>query len=416
MRLFRKKPDYTYYSQYRPKHDFRFDSRKFIIGLGVLAVIVLIGYLNLTRIQLLWKGYSFSETSDILTLTREEEKLILNQDKLDDISTWIKLSDKVSYYDEYQEYLAIKPKTKKKEIVSFINDSFDKQVPLLKELHYNDDDVWKIISFASYDDLEYLTTKEFDGEEVREFIQYDSCVIKNMEKYISAYKKYDSYNYAINVVNYPFIISTNPVTTSYVIQDPENILELVKPGFELSADYEPSDLTHSNLGLTPECSKNDAYMREEAAKALNEMAKDAKKEGYTLLVNSAYRSYKAQQKIYKETEESMGGQYAADYVANPGVSEHQTGLGIDLKSQSAVDRDVPFGDTADGRWVRENCYKYGFIMRFTEGTSDITGILHEPWHVRYVGKEAAQKIHDNGYTFEEYCLYENIIPKLKVKE
>ena len=130
--------------------------------------------------------------------------------------------------------------------------------------------------------------------------------------------------------------------------------------------------------------------------------------------NGKIKSYEEQEKIYQETEQKYGGAYAAEYVATPGASEHQTGLGIDMTSQSVVDKQrLVFGDTTEYKWVVENCAKYGFIVRFTEGTDGITGISHEPWHLRYVGKKVAKEIKDQNWTLEEYCLYKNVIPKFK---
>ena len=87
---------------------------------------------------------------------------------------------------------------------------------------------------------------------------------------------------------------------------------------------------------------------------------------------------------------------------------------IDMTSQSVVDKQrLVFGDTTEYKWVVENCAKYGFIVRFTEGTDGITGISHEPWHLRYVGKKVAKEIKDQNWTLEEYCLYKNVIPKFK---
>ena len=142
----------------------------------------------------------------------------------------------------------------------------------------------------------------------------------------------------------------------------------------------------------------------------------AKKEGLELVVNSAYRSYETQVAIYNDFETRYGGQYASEYVAAPGASEHQTGLGLDLTSQSVVDGErITFGDTEEYRWVVENCYKYGFIIRFEDGTDGITGIAHEPWHLRYVGEDVAKEIVKNKWTFEEYCLYNNVMPKVEEK-
>ena len=118
--------------------------------------------------------------------------------------------------------------------------------------------------------------------------------------------------------------------------------------------------------------------------------------------------------LYTDSIIENGEEYTKKFVALPNASEHQTGLGIDMTSQSVVDKQrLVFGDTTEYKWVVENCAKYGFIVRFTEGTDGITGISHEPWHLRYVGKKVAKEIKDQNWTLEEYCLYKNVIPKFK---
>ena len=237
--------------------------------------------------------------------------------------------------------------------------------------------------------------------------------LKKINDYIAQYNTVKDYNYAVNIVNYPFIVSSNGQTNAkYNIANPDDYLTLVKKGFYLN-DYEPKDLVELDSEyVAPTC--DHPQLRKVAAEALVKMIKDAKKEGMYLLLNSGYRSYEEQEKIYQETEQKYGGAYAAEYVATPGASEHQTGLGIDMTSQSVVDKQrLVFGDTTEYKWVVENCAKYGFIVRFTEGTDGITGISHEPWHLRYVGKKVAKEIKDQNWTLEEYCLYKNVIPKFK---
>ena len=179
---------------------------------------------------------------------------------------------------------------------------------------------------------------------------------------------------------------------------------LVNKYYLLGSDYEPNDLVElDSKYVAPTC--DHPQLRKVAANALVKMIKDAKKEGMHLLLNSGYRSYEEQEKIYQDTEQKYGGAYAAEYVATPGASEHQTGLGIDMTAQSVVDKQrLVFGDTVEYKWVVENCAKYGFIVRFTEGTDGITGISHEPWHLRYVGKDLAKKLYNDGdwITLEEY--------------
>ena len=87
---------------------------------------------------------------------------------------------------------------------------------------------------------------------------------------------------------------------------------------------------------------------------------------------------------------------ALKLVAVPGTSEHQLGLALDIISETDED------DTATWQWLNENCWRYGFILRYPEEKIQITGITYEPWHFRYVGVEAAQEITEQGITLEEY--------------
>lgn len=415
MSRFRKKTDYSYYSSYNSKKGKLRINRVVLASIaGIVLVIAIVAMLNLNRIKLMWKGYSWNETSEILSLTGSEEEQVLSYERLDHISEWISLSEEVEYYDDYEKYLAIKPKEDKEEIVKYIDTIFDKQVPKLTSMGYSDKDLWDMLKTATAEDLQYLIDNNYRAEDTKEYRKVKGYVLQNMAQYMETYKQTKDYTYSVVVTNYPFIISTNPVNAEYTITNPKDILTLVKKGFYLSSDYEPDDLV--NAKTLPAQAAEDVQMRKEVADALDEMSTDAKKENYTLLVNSAYRSYQRQSDVYKEFETKFGGLYAAEYVATPGASEHQTGLGVDLTSQSVEDgKHLVFGDTPEYKWVVKNAHRYGFIMRFETGTADITGIAHEPWHLRYVGKEAAKEIYEKGITFEEYCLYNNIIPELTKK-
>jgi len=115
-----------------------------------------------------------------------------------------------------------------------------------------------------------------------------------------------------------------------------------------------------------------------------------------LMVNSAYRSYQQQIGTYKHNPKG--------YAARAGSSEHQTGLAIDVTSLQHPMR-WPFDTSKEGIWMREHCHDYGFILRYPKRQSQIFGFAYEPWHLRYVGKEVAQRIHDEDITFDEYYAY-----------
>lgn len=410
---FNKGRRYTYYSSYSNsrKPRVRWDR----IGIIALVSVIVIGALvwfNLSRLKLLIKGYSFSQQNDILSLSGEGVDEVLSHDKMEHIQDWIKESEDVHYYDEYEKYISLHNGEKVKVVVSTVNDIFNQYTPKLEAMNYNDKQIWEILKTASIDDLKYLIEKKYTYSQIEPYMQVKGFVFQDMDKYMKVYEEKKNYNYAVLITTYPFIISENKATKLYTIQDPKNILNLVKKGFQLPSSYEPDDLTNPDMPVAPDC--DNSHLRKEAADALTQMYKDAKELGYNLVVNSAYRSYADQKKTYDEYFKKYDELTAASLVALPGASEHQTGLGVDLTSQSVINgQRLVFGDTDEYKWCKQNSYKYGFILRFEEDKANITGIGKEPWHFRYVGKEAAQKIYENDWTLEEYCLNEGIIPNMK---
>ena len=416
MGLFKKKTDYSYYSSYSSSR------RRLKVGRTVIAVIAavvfilgIIIYFNFNRIQFLMKGYSWSTTSELVSsFDNDEEKELLSHDEMKHILKWIDNSNKVALYDEYEQFYSLHKDMNYEDIVDVVNYIFENQVPSLKSMGYSEKTIWSMLKDgAGKSDLQFLIDNKLTNSQTAPFRKVKGYDLKKINDYIAQYNTVKDYNYAVNIVNYPFIVSSNGQTKAkYNIANPDDYLTLVKKGFYLN-DYEPKDLVELDSEyVAPTC--DHPQLRKVAAEALVKMIKDAKKEGMYLLLNSGYRSYEEQEKIYQETEQKYGGAYAAEYVATPGASEHQTGLGIDMTSQSVVDKQrLVFGDTTEYKWVVENCAKYGFIVRFTEGTDGITGISHEPWHLRYVGKKVAKEIKDQNWTLEEYCLYKNVIPKFK---
>ncbi len=125
-----------------------------------------------------------------------------------------------------------------------------------------------------------------------------------------------------------------------------------------------------------------------------------KASGCDMEIVSGFRSYEKQQEVFDYWCEVDGEERAKTYSALPGYSEHQTGLAMDISSL-----EQSYADTDEGKWLAENCWKYGFIIRYPKGKTDITGYIWEPWHVRYLGKSTAKLVHDSGLTLEEFlCL------------
>ena len=147
-------------------------------------------------------------------------------------------------------------------------------------------------------------------------------------------------------------------------------------------------------------------MRPEAAQALEALFEGAQQAGITLYATSGFRSYSTQKAIFERKLETMSERSANASVAKPGYSEHQTGLAMDIEGETTKNTGLTeaFGESPEGIWVAENCHKYGFIIRYPKDKTDITGYVYEPWHLRYVGLEAAEEITQLGVTFEEYIL------------
>ena len=168
----------------------------------------------------------------------------------------------------------------------------------------------------------------------------------------------------------------------------------------LSETYIPPDLvklTCRKISSTP------IEMREAAAAALTDMFDAAKQEGVTLYAHSGYRSYRTQKTMYYNRLKKNNGKDDG-VVAYPGSSDHQTGLGIDVLHKAGIGKRFTsaFADTKEGKWIAENCWDYGFIIRYQRDKEEITRITYEPWHLRYVGIQVAQYMRDRHLSLEEF--------------
>lgn len=146
----------------------------------------------------------------------------------------------------------------------------------------------------------------------------------------------------------------------------------------------------------------------EAAQAAREMFLAAQEEGIgPYLISSAYRSVDYQTGLFEKRLE-QDPNYGEDPYDNPvkvmpgNMSEHATGLAIDILSVEHETANDEYGETPEGKWMRENAHRFGFILRYPQDKEHITGVIYEPWHFRYVGKEAAQEMYELGLCLEEY--------------
>jgi len=187
-------------------------------------------------------------------------------------------------------------------------------------------------------------------------------------------------------------------------QDPSDLLILVNK--QNKAPSVPFTLVKPDVTPTRPSVSENIYMRPEAARALEALFEGAAQEGITLYATSGFRSYSTQKAIFDRKAEERGETAANRSVAKPGYSEHQTGLAMDIEGKTTLGTGLTdaFGESPEGIWVAENCHEYGFIIRYPKDKTHITGYIYEPWHLRYVGVEAAGEIAALDVTLEEYIL------------
>ncbi|MDD3187229.1 MAG: D-alanyl-D-alanine carboxypeptidase family protein [Bacilli bacterium] len=273
----------------------------------------------------------------------------------------------------------------------FIEDNFEKYIEYINQNN------------CSIDDAVYLVNNNIDkeyNENLVNLIKEKYYISSNLDRY---------YNYLINYPN----LSTNAIisyinsnldydyySTDYSADLSKDILVLANKYYVLSSDYEPSDL----YNITSTYGGNGQYIRKEAYDNYIKLYNDITSAGLTLVVRSSYRSYSYQSTLYNNYVATDGTTLTDTYSARPGYSEHQTGLAIDV-GNSYTSSLGDFEYTEEFVWMQENAYKYGFILRYPEDKTLITGYMYEPWHYRYVGVDVATYIHENNITFDEYYEY-----------
>lgn len=180
------------------------------------------------------------------------------------------------------------------------------------------------------------------------------------------------------------------------IENPNDLLVLVNKNNKLNNDFIPSDLELIDVKYSNE----NKYLKKEARINFEKLSNDALELGYKIIAVSTYRDYEYQKKLYDYYVENYGLNYADDCSARPGHSEHQTGYAVDVMG-SNNDYDL-FEESKEFEWMKENSYRYGFILRYPKDKTNITGFKYEPWHYRYVGNYVSKIIYNNNLTLEEY--------------
>lgn len=380
-----------------------------IISIGLLLIIVGSGFLAKTILTnqdkykkvkseqtekiekvILKENLTYEINTDIkiLFLISENNKVkILNKEEMIDTSTLGEQEITISYeangkIREHRQKIkiidTIAPMIEcKKEIETIIGEKID----LLKNVKVTDNSNETIQATI---EGEYDTNKE--GIYQLKYIAVDSSNNKKEESFTLIVKKK------------PVVIEEKPKE-----KDPNNQESnfVTSNGFE---GYTKNGLTYidgvliANKTYSLPSSYNPG-LTSETREAFNQMKMDAKSVGLNIEIISGFRSYSSQDIIYNNYVSKDGREKADRYSARAGHSEHQTGLAIDINSLY-----TSFENTEEGKWLKENSYKYGFILRYPKGKEEITGYMYEPWHYRYVGRKFATKLYNNGswLTIEEY--------------
>lgn len=269
----------------------------------------------------------------------------------------------------------------------------------LLEKNYTKEETDLLLKKLDKTRIEKLLTTE-KNEKLINILNEKYFLIKNLNKYIA----YSDKNPEISLTEVIALVNVHRDQDYYenmeITDTSKGNIMLVNKYNALSKDYEVEDL--KTISKTYSYGDN-KKLNKEAYDAFISLADDAKKEGYTILIVSSYRTYQDQEDVWKDYKASFGTKKADAYAARAGSSEHETGLAIDVADYN--DKNDKFEATESFKWMQTNAHKYGYILRYPKDKENITGYSYEAWHYRYVGIDTATKVYNEGITYDEYYEY-----------
>ena len=269
----------------------------------------------------------------------------------------------------------------------------------LLEKNYTKEETDLLLEKLDKTRIEKLLTTE-KNEKLINILNEKYFLIKNLDKYIA----YSDKNPEISLTEVIALVNVHRDQNYYenmeVTDTSKGNTMLVNKYNALSKDYEVEDL--KTISKTYSYGDN-KKLNKEAYDAFISLADDAKKEGYTILIVSSYRTYQDQEDVWKDYKASFGTKKADAYAARAGSSEHETGLAIDVADYN--DKNDKFEATESFKWMQTNAHKYGYILRYPKGKENITCYSYEALHYRYVGVDTATKVYNEGITYDEYYEY-----------
>ena len=303
-------------------------------------------------------GYSDKATSIIDTLSNDKKQLFYE------------------YNPKYDELLN-NEKFDKKNLINYLN----------------------LLDRYSVEDTIFFVNEKYTDEEIakhNEIIKDPYYIEKNYTLYFNNFDKYENARSLVEAVNSKAIFEQ--YYNVYKSNFNDKYLILVNKFNFLGSDFIPDNLVDVDLKYT----RYKIQLENKCYEAYKKMYDDAFELGYDLAIVSGYRSYMTQVWTYNNFLTQDPREVVDTYSARPGYSEHQTGLAIDIVSPG-YNFDT-FADSDEAKWLKDNCYKYGFIIRYPKEKTNITLYKYESWHVRYLG-DIAKDVYDSGLTYDEYYEY-----------
>lgn len=255
---------------------------------------------------------------------------------------------------------------------------------------------------TSFDYLQYVE-KAYDRQDgdVTDHISYNEIDTSSVGKKTVHYKVTDQAgnqsqkDLIVDVVEYVGDL-INPITAKAdIVENPDDVTVLVNKLHEIPKGWKPDDLED-----VIDCHQQ---LRHEANEAYTKFYQAAKAKGIAIYTISGYREPETQQLYWDNSVKVFGEEHAIQYNAYPRRSEHELGLCVDISYTTEGDRlSEKVADSALGKFIESDAYKYGFILRYPQDKVPITGYSYEPWHIRYVGVDLATKLHNENITLEEY--------------
>ena len=268
----------------------------------------------------------------------------------------------------------------------------------LKEIGYSIEEIKTIEDELSGNQISTLLEKKYNAD-LAKVIKEKYFIYDNLDRYL-AYRVKEESRSMKDVIG---IVNANADKDFYTDVKASDTnkgnLILVNKYYKLTEAYQPKDI----VPISTWYAYSNHSTKEEVYGKYKEMWSAAKAEDLTLIVTSSFRDFDFQKELYEGYKESDGQEWADSIAARPGHSEHQLGLALDIVTHgSTMDN---FDQTDEFKWLKDNSYKFGFILRYPKEKEYITGYSYESWHYRYVGESVAKEVYDQGITYDEYYAY-----------